>query len=219
MPKKTIYAKATVIEAGLEQLKESGWEGITPKLVAKKLGASTQPIYSHFATMDEFRAAILVRAWEMLVEYVSKSYTGDAWVDQGIGYILFARDHGRLFNCMHYGKPENVRKHRQEFWGIVSKKLKGYPAFGGLSAEHVGWIRHIRALLTHGIAVTISSGFGPIWEDEEVVRQMIPLCSEIILDGLSNKKDEITEVTSKIPSDARERLFGMLAKMVNNKKI
>jgi hypothetical protein len=73
--------------------------------------------------------------------------------------------------------------------------------------------------LTHGIAVTISSGFGPIWEDEEVVRQMIPLCSEIILDGLSNKKDEITEVTSKIPSDARERLFGMLAKMVNNKKI
>ena len=97
-----------IIEAGLEQLKDGGWEGLTPKSVAKKLGASTMPIFSHFATMDEFRVAILDRAWEMHKEYVLANYTGDIWVDQGIGYVLFARDHAQLFSCMYYGKLQEI---------------------------------------------------------------------------------------------------------------
>ncbi len=52
MPKKTKYTKATVIEAGLEQLKENGWEGITPKAVANKLGASTMPIFFPFCDYE-----------------------------------------------------------------------------------------------------------------------------------------------------------------------
>jgi len=206
MPKKTKYTKESVIEAGLEQLKEEGWEGITPKLVAKKLGASTMPIFSHFTTMDELRVAILDRAQEIQNEYISRNYTGDAWVDQGIGYVLFARDHGRIFNCMYYGKPEEIRERRLRFWEFASEQLAGHPAFEGLSAEHVGWIRHTRALLTHGIAVSISAGFAPVWKNEEVIRKMISLCSEILFEGFSARGGKLDEITGTIPMVAKKML-------------
>jgi len=201
-----------VIEAGFEQLKDAGWEGVTPKLVAKKLGASTMPIFSHFATMDAFKEAILDRAWEILTEYALKTYTGDAWVDHALGYIFFARDHALLFNCMNYGKPEEVRKRRYAFWLSVYKELGDYPAFKGMSAELVGWIRTIRGQLSHGIATAVSSDTAPVWSNEDVIIQMMSLCSEVICKGLSERRDEIKEVSGKLTPEAREKLMGVSLK-------
>ncbi|MCP4688044.1 MAG: TetR/AcrR family transcriptional regulator [Desulfobacterales bacterium] len=209
MPKKTKFTRETVVEAGLAQLKEGGWEGVTPKAAARRLGASTMPIFSHFSTMNEFREAILDRAWEILKEYVSRSYTGDAWVDQGVGYVLFARDHGRLFSCMHYGAPGEVRDRRLQFWLFVSRELEGHPSFKGMSAEHVGWIRHLRSLITHGIAVTVSSGLAPIWENDEVIKRMLALCSDVLREGLAQRGDELDEISGKLSMKARERISGL----------
>jgi len=209
MPKKVKFTKATVIEAGLNQLAESGWEGVTQRMVAKKLGASTMPIFSHFATMDEFKEAILDRAWAILTEYVLGNYTGDAWMDQGIGYVLFARDHGRLFNCMYYGEIQEIRNRRQRLWAVASGKLEGHPAFKDMNPEHVGWIRHLRALLTHGIAVSVSSGFAPVFEDEDVVNHMISLCSEILFEGLTKRGTELDKISDKISPESRGRLKGV----------
>ena len=207
--KKTVYTREVVVEAGLEQLKANGWEGLSPKSVAKQLRASTAPIFSNFKTMDEFREAILDRAWEVAVGYALKTYTGDAWVDQGIGYVFFARDYGRLFSCMHYGNPEKIRNRRYEFWVKLNNELGDYPGFDGMSAVHVGWIRNVRALLTHGIAVSVSSGLAPFWENDDVIKEMISLCSEILRQGLSKSADKLNEISNKISSDARKRLSGV----------
>lgn len=208
MPKKTKYTRVVVIEAGLKQLKECGWEGLTPKSVAKKLGASTMPIFSHFTTMNDFKTAIMDRAWEMIAEYASRKYTGDTWVDQGIGYVLFARDHGQIFSCMHYGKVEEIIERRMRFWQFTTAQLGNHPAFEDLPAEHVGWIRHMRALLTHGIAVSVSSGFVGAYDDEKVIRKMISLCSEILIDGLSVRGDQLDEITKRVSPEIRARLQG-----------
>ncbi len=208
MPKKTRFTKETVIEAGLKQLKEIGWEGVAPKAVAKRLGASTMPIFSHFSTMDEFREALLDRAWEMLGEYVSRSYTGDPWVDQAVGYVFFARDHGRLFSCMHHGALAEIRERRYRFWIFVSREMEGSPAFEGMSAERAGWIRHLRALLTHGIAVSVSSGLAPVWANDEVVKRMLTLCSDVLREGMAKRGDELDELSGKISPEARKRISG-----------
>jgi AcrR family transcriptional regulator len=208
MPKKSKFTKANVIGAGLDQLEESGWEGLTPKSVAKKLGASTMPIFSHFATMNDLKTAIMDRAWEILSDYASRTYTGDLWVDQGIGYVLFARDHGRVFSCMHYGKVEEIMHRRMRFWEFASAQLEGHLAFEGLAVEHRVWIRHMRALLTHGIAVSVSSGFIGTWNDEAVIRKMISLCSEVLIEGLSARGDRLDEITKTVSPEIRARLRG-----------
>lgn len=206
MPKKSKFTKEMVIEAGLLQLKACGWEGLTPKSVAGRLGASTMPIFSHFANMIEFRQAILDRAWELLLAYASRSYTGDIWVDQSVGYIIFARDHGRLFGCMHYGPPEEIRERRYRFWVATSGQLEKHPAFEDMSTGHIGWVRHIRSLLTHGIATAVSTGIATVWDDETVIEQVMSLCTEVLCEGFSKRGDRLDAISERISAETTERI-------------
>ena len=212
MPNKTKYTRADVIKAGLVRLEADGWEGLTPKKVAAELKASTMPIYSHFPAMAEFRKAIMDDAWQMMADYALASYTGDPWVDHGVGYVLFARDKGRLFTAMHGENLEEVQARRYRFWQIISKDLTGHPLFRDMEPELAGWIRNMRSFLVYGIAVSVNTGLTPVWENEEVIRQMVTLCSEVLMEGLIQKKDRLFNTLDLVPTDIRERISGVLLK-------
>lgn len=209
MANKPKFTKESVIEAGMVQLMEAGWEGLTPKKVAQRLGASTMPIFSHFATMAEFKEALMDRAWDQMAVYARKTFTGDPWVDQGIGYVLFARDHGRLFTAMHSVDVEAVQERRYQFWVMISRDLADYPAFKGMDPELVGWMRNLRSFLTYGIAVSVNSGLTPAWENDEVIQRMVKLCSEVLYDGLPGKAGDLKQTLELIPPGVRERVSGI----------
>lgn len=206
MPNKTKYTKADVIAAGLNRLEKEGWEGLTPKKVAAELKASTMPIYSHFPTMAQFRKALMDEAWQMMAEYALANYTSDPWVDHGVGYVLFARDKGQLFTAMHAENLEEVQTRRYQFWKIISKELTDHPKFKDMTPELAGWIRNMRSFLVYGIAVSVNTGLTPVWKNEEVVRQMITLCSEVLMEGLVQKKDRLFTTLDLVPKYVRERI-------------
>lgn len=209
MANKPKFTKESIIDAGMGQLIEEGWEGLTPKKVARRLGASTMPIFSHFSTMADFKAALMDRAWDRMSAYARKTYTGDPWVDQGVGYVLFARDHGQLFSCMHSGKVEEIQERRYRFWVRISGELQGYAPFKDMDPELVGWMRNLRSFLTYGIAVSVNSGLTPAWENDEVIRRMVKLCSEVLYEGLPGKSRELKETLELIPLGVRERVSGV----------
>jgi AcrR family transcriptional regulator len=210
MPKKTTFTKQIVVEAGLLQLETIGWEGFTPKKVAQQLGASTMPIFSHFPSMIEFKKAVLDRAWELLLEYSSGSYTGDEWIDQSVGYVMFARDHGRLYSCMHYGSPEEIQERRYQFWLALTRSVDAHQAFKGLSDEQIQWIRHIRSLLSHGIAISVSTEISTIWQGDEFIKRVMSMCSEILIEGISVQDDALQELSLLLPAETRDRIRGVI---------
>ena len=201
MPRKTKFSKHEIIEAGLFQIRDGGWESLTPKTVSKRLNSSTMPIFSHFPNMHALREAILDHAWELLETYTSRNYTGDVWVDQSIGYIIFARDNDRLFGCMHYGKPDDIRERRRKFWISISKPLENHPAFEDMTSEQIGWTRHIRSLLTHGIAISVGTGLATVWSNDEVIKQVLCLCSDILVEGFKNRKNQLKALSELIPPE------------------
>ena len=209
MPNTPKFKKESIIKAGLDQLRDEGWEGLTPNKVAKRLGASTMPIYSHFPTMAHFKEELMDRAWKMMEAYALAEYTGDPWVDHGIGYVLFARDNGRLFTSMHAQKTAVVQERRYQFWVTISNDLKDYPPFKDMEPELAGWIRNLRSFLVYGVAVSVNLGLTPVWEKEAVVEQMVALCSEILLDGLARKKHKLYQTLDLIPLGVRERVSGI----------
>lgn len=212
MPNKQKFSRDAVIEAGLIQLREEGWAGLTPSKVAKRLGASTMPIYSHFPNMADFKQALMDKAWEMMEAYARETYTGDPWVDHGVGYILFARDNGQLFTSMHAEDTATVQERRYQFWKTISKDLTDYPQFADMAPEIVGWIRNLRSFLVYGIAVSVNLGLTPVWEKEAVVKQMVSLCSEILLNGLNQQQPKLYDALELIPLDVRERVSGVSLK-------
>ena len=66
MPTVRRISRDAIVDAAVEVLREGGFSAVNARSVAKKLGCSTQPIYSSFQNMDELKAALRARAIALL---------------------------------------------------------------------------------------------------------------------------------------------------------
>ena len=98
MAPKEKYSRETILDAALELVRAEGFEQLSARNIAKRLGSSTQPIYSFFESIEKLEAE--------LMEHV-KRYSQDAILDYedsessflaiGLGYFQFARSEPELF--------------------------------------------------------------------------------------------------------------------------
>ena len=73
MPAVRRISRDAIVDAAVEVLREGGFSAVNARSVAKKLGCSTQPIYSSFQNMDELKAALRARAIGLHTQRVQDS--------------------------------------------------------------------------------------------------------------------------------------------------
>jgi AcrR family transcriptional regulator len=206
MPRKPQFTFNDVIETAFALVRKDGWPGLSAAAVADKLGCSTMPIYSHFKNMGKLQDEVVIKGFELLHEYESKQYIGDAWIDQAIGYVHFAKKEKQLFMCMFDGR--NLKLHREmlfKHWQNLSELLEGYPAFKDLDDEQRMRIRYSRAMLSHGVATSVSMGYGEILENDEMIAGYLKSASQALLTGFKELTPlegeanlSLTEIIKKI---------------------
>ncbi len=184
MPKKTHLTINDFLETAFDMVRKNGWEKLSITAVAKHMGCSTMPVYSHFENLETLKNEVVKKGWELVREYESKQYTGDAWIDPAIGYVYFARENSQLFACMLDGRNIALqRRMMQKHWDFLTSLLKGYQGFDGLSQELCRVIRYSRAMFTQGVATTVSKGLGKLLPDDEVIEKHMTISSQAILEG------------------------------------
>ena len=90
----------------VEVLREGGFSAVNARSVAKKLGCSTQPIYSSFQNMDELKAALRARAIALHTQRVQDSLrahegNGTRYSSYGMGFVKFAAEEKQLFRWLY----------------------------------------------------------------------------------------------------------------------
>jgi len=185
MPRKTKYSAEDVVMAAFELVREKGLAGLSAPAVAKKMGCSTMPIYSHFKNMQALEDEVVKKIWKLSREYKAKTYSGDVWIDQGIGYVRFAKDEQNLFKCI-------IDAHNLELkyemhivnWQFLAEKLEGYEAFKDLDEGQKERVRYARAMLTHGIATAARVAANrALLEDDELLTKFLTNVSKALLAG------------------------------------
>ena len=190
MPKKTHLTINDFLDAAFEMVRSDGWKSLSITAVAKQMGCSTMPVYSHFENLESLKDAVVKKGWELVRTYESKSYTGDPWIDQAIGYVYFARENGPLFTCMLDGRnPELEHRMLQNHWDSLTGLLNDYQGFGELSPGQRRIIRYSRAIFSQGVAVTVSKGLGKLLTDDDSIETYLTLSSLAILEGYRNVYD------------------------------
>ena len=161
-----------VIEAAFELTREIGWEAVTTRNIARKLGSSTMPIYSTVKSMEEIESEVVDKALALMVEYQKKPFTPDPMVNIGVGYVVFARDEHNLFSFLYRAErpvPEGSFStegrngfFKKAFAGLpgVGESLKEIPADSMEALMLKSWI------FTHGLAVMINSGVLNLRDDK-----------------------------------------------------
>ena len=185
MPRKPQFTTEDVVSAAFELVREKGLAGLSAPAVAEKMGASTMPIYSHFENMQALEDEVVKKAWGLVNQYQTNKYTGDAWIDQAIGYIRFAREENNLFRCILDGRNRELKlRMNRHQWENLTKALESYDAFKELDDEEVLRIRYARVMLSHGIATAAKIGLNKIFfENESLLTRFLIGASQALLQG------------------------------------
>lgn len=152
-PRNTQFSREEIIEAAVGLVREQGWAGFSVQAVAKSIGGSTMPIYSHFANVRELEDAVSLKAMELLRERMLVERTGDRWIDQGVNYVRFAMEEKFLFRTLWDGRnvelSQSMAKDLNEF---IAGTLVDYPLFAGLDDLELRMIRLTRMMFAQKLA-------------------------------------------------------------------
>jgi AcrR family transcriptional regulator len=171
MPRKTQFNSEDIIKAAIELVRKQGLAKLSAAAVAEEMGCSTMPIYSHSKNMQTLEDEVVRRVWKLVMEYQAESYTGNVWVDQGIGWVVFSRDEENLFKCLTDNNNIELRlKMQVKHWQYLADRLEAYDGFDGMDEELSERVRYAHALLTHGLATSARTGFNKIIiEDDRIL--------------------------------------------------
>jgi AcrR family transcriptional regulator len=107
---RTVFKKEMIVEAAFHLARESGWESVTARNIARRLGSSTMPLYSRLSSMEEMAREVRARAEGLMQDYQRRRYTGEALLDAAVGYVAFARDEKNLFRFLYVDRPTMARR-------------------------------------------------------------------------------------------------------------
>lgn len=104
MPPKVKTTKEHIISAAVEIVRENGAEALNARTVAARLGCSTQPVFSNFATMEDLRLAVAAKATALYEDYMQQEIESGkypVYKASGMAYIRFAKEEKELFKLLY----------------------------------------------------------------------------------------------------------------------
>ncbi len=93
MPPKTRFSREEIIDAAFNIAREKGFDQITARNVAGKLGSSVAPIYVNFENIDQLVEAVVKKVILISQELLSKQKEKDMFAKIGKASLEFARDY------------------------------------------------------------------------------------------------------------------------------
>jgi len=163
-PKQSI-AKEGIIDAAFVIVRQKGMSSLTARNVAKKMGISTRPVYSHFASMKDLQQEAMRKARELMLAYVSKCYTNDIFLNMGTGAAFFARDHKALYRIL-FMENNDFKDLLHDFRMDLSKQMKKDERFTRMTQKERDDLLNKMWIFTHGFASLICVGL--IEEDSDL---------------------------------------------------
>jgi AcrR family transcriptional regulator len=185
-----------IVNVAFEHVRKNGWQELSARYIASKVGSSVSPIYKHFKSMQGLEKAVVKKALQLFHEYLTTERSGDKWIDHGIGYVMFAKEESHLFQALFNKNYADLRKpYDRDIWLSLQEDLSDYEPFNTLSKGQIGVIRRGFWVFVHGLASLITSASLPM-DDEKAIVYSVTKGSEIFLRGIKDDPE-----TEKIVND------------------
>ena len=184
MVRKTVFSSKDVVKAGLAVMDKGGIENFSARRVAEELGASTAPVYSNFANMDDLIVAVKMAAVELLLDLTHEEPTNNPFLNMGVGYLEFARRHPLLYGALFLQANDEFEAGP----GVMRVLLERMAVLPDL--EHLKPVERIilfrkMAIFSHGLATQICSGLQLESEWEEMLQLLDEVGDAILADAVA----------------------------------
>jgi|SRR5690625_578460 len=190
MAPKTKYTKEDIINAAFDIARKRGFNGITIRNVAKKLGSSIAPIYVNFSDVEELKLAVVEKAQETAKQIYLEQNSGLPFRDIGIASIKFASEYSVLYRDL-VMKYNPYMKHNEENMLFIIGEMKKDPHLKGYSEEDLkqGLIK--LEIFQTGLSVMVANDLLPGEFNEEKMIAMLDDIAEDIFIAAKVRKGEM----------------------------
>lgn len=190
MARRKRYSIDDILEAAFQVVRKIGIQNLTARAIAQELNSSTMPIYTCVNSMQEVEESVVERAWKVLQGYQSRSWTGDVFIDMGLGYVLFSKEEKYLFQCIHAESYEKINTwYSEKNIEDSLKKLADHPMFKNVSRPVAEKILFHGFLFSHGFASLLNSGMSTgvrALSSESAIIELFKEASEFAWKGLQS---------------------------------
>ncbi len=109
MPPKIKLTKSEILSTAIDLIREQGTGALNARLLASRLSASTQPIFSNFSCMNELKEEVIGAAYKLYCVRMENELAASEYPPYkatGMAYIRFAKDEPELFKLLFMQKRE-----------------------------------------------------------------------------------------------------------------
>ena len=167
MPPKNKVTKSEIVSASLELVRAEGPEALRARSVAACLGVSTQPIFSHYASMEVLRADVIAAAseeYEACIREEMAAMHYPAYKASGMAYIQFARQQRELFKLL-FMRDRSEEADRNDTRSI-EPLLELLQRNVGLTREAALLFHMEMWAFVHGLAVMIATNYLELGQEQ-----------------------------------------------------
>jgi len=173
----SVYSRDQIIETAFQLIREQGWSAFSVRAIAKKLGSSTMPVYSHMRSLEELENELCSKAQELMKEFQQRQYTEHVLLNLAFGYVVFARDEINLFRFLFLEKPrrfdiENSTEMKESFMADFGQQSEAGTALAALQEAGQETIIQYTWIFTHGLATLVNSGALGSCSDQLILRYL-----------------------------------------------
>lgn len=182
MAPKIRFPREKVVEAALQVVREYGAESLTVRLVAAKLGASSQPIFTHFPTMEALMKAVTDAAHEEYNHYIEPCFQKKTYQKFfAINYIRFASCEPNLFALLFMQKcPERTLTDYLGAEGHYERIIEFFCENEGLTRSQAEILYRSLWMYLQGMASMQWSG-GINYSEKDILDLLVPAYRGMVL--------------------------------------
>lgn len=168
MPPAVRFTREAILNAALSLVRKEGPEALNARSVARELGGSTQPIFRIFTSMDQLRSELIRVATERCRQQLMSRITSnrDAYLEMGMGYVLFARDEPQLFKLLFLRdrtSPNVVDAEVDYAWAFETiQRSTGYDLDTAKMLYERTWS------FIHGLATSFATKYAPFISEDKI---------------------------------------------------
>ena len=109
MPPSVKFTKEQIVDAALRVTRASGIESLTARSLASELGASTRPMFTYFASMDELKHEVHEAAKGIYQAYIERGLAEPIpFLGVGQNTIRFAKEEPEIFKLLFLQNPSGT---------------------------------------------------------------------------------------------------------------
>jgi len=160
MPPKAKITKENIIEASLKLIRIGGISMLNARAIANELNCSTQPIFRHYATMEEVKVDVIAKVGEYYNKYFDehiKRQDVPPYKASGLTYIQFAEDEKEFFKLLFM--RDRTGEQVQESDHSFDVAVKMIMTATGLDYATANKIHLEMWIFAHGIATIIATSY------------------------------------------------------------